>query len=148
MMKPTRFVLFVWLACILVVHVARGQRLDGTLRVTVIDKTGAVVEDARVRVTNEATNVSKTATASSAGTYVFPDLLVGDHAVTVEKPGFQKWVSKGIQVQSNQVAEATAMLQVGDVSSVIEYRPEPNSLRPNPPSSARLLARRLSTICR
>jgi hypothetical protein len=122
MLRPTRFVRFVWLACILVVHVARGQRLDGTLRVTVIDKTGAVVEDARVTVTNEATNVSKTATASSAGTYVFPDLLVGDYTVTVEKPGFQKWVSKGIQVQSNQVAEATAMLQVGDVSSVIEVQ--------------------------
>src|SRR6202011_5181078 len=108
------------LSWVLVASLAQAQRLDGTLRVTVTDKTGGTVEGARVTVTNEATNVSTTATASSAGTYVFPSLLVGSYRVTVEKDGFKKSVSKGVAVESNQVAEATALLEIGDVSAVVE----------------------------
>jgi hypothetical protein len=99
---------------------ANAQRLDGTLRVTVSDKTGAGIVDARVTVTNEGTNVSVTATASSAGTYVFPDLLVGSYTVTVEKDGFKKTVNKGVQVESNQVEEVAAALEVGDATAVVE----------------------------
>ena len=99
---------------------ANAQRLDGTLRVTVADSTGAGIPDAKVTVTNEATKVSATATASSAGTYVFPDLLVGTYTVTVEKSGFKKTVNKGVQVESNQVAEVAATLEVGDATAVVE----------------------------
>ena len=75
---------------------ASAQRLDGTLRVTVADSTGAGIADAKVMVTNEATNVSIMTTASSAATYVFPNLLVGSYTVTVEKPGFKKAVNREI----------------------------------------------------
>ncbi len=119
MRRLIQFALFA-LSCVLTASLAQAQRLDGTLRVTVTDKSGASVEDARVTVTNEATNVSATATASSAGTYVFPNLLVGTYRVTVEKDGFKKSVSKGVVVESNQVAETSALLEVGDVSSVVE----------------------------
>ena len=99
---------------------ANAQRLDGTLRVSVSDSTGAGILDAKVTVTNEATGVSTSATASSAGTYVFPDLLVGTYTVTVEKSGFKKAVNKGVQVESNQVAEVAATLEVGDATAVVE----------------------------
>src|SRR5262249_1921491 len=69
------------LTSVFAVTVAQAQRLDGGLRVTVTDRTGGTVQDARVTVTNEATNVSLTANASSAGTYVFPNLLVGFYTV-------------------------------------------------------------------
>jgi hypothetical protein len=120
MVRITRFTLFILLCCLFASHALHAQRLDGTLRITVTDKTGSSIEDARVTVTNQATNVPKTATASSAGTYVFPDLTVGTYSVTVEKDGFRKAVVKDIQVESNQVAEASAMLEVGDVSATVE----------------------------
>lgn len=114
-------VLFVLaLTAMLLPAFANAQRLDGTLRVTVSDSTGAGIPDAKVTVTNEGTNVSTTATASSAGTFVFPNLLVGTYTVTVEKSGFKKTVNKGVQVESNQVAEVAATLEVGDVSAVVE----------------------------
>jgi len=100
--------------------VAQAQRLDGSLRVTVTDKSGGTVQDARVTVTNQATNVSVTASASSAGTYVFPNLLVGNYTVTVEKDGFRKAVSTGIQVESNQIAEALIGLEIGEVSATVQ----------------------------
>ena len=100
--------------------VARAQRLDGSLRVEVGDTTGAAIVDAKVTVTSEATNVSISTTASSAGTYVFPNLLVGTYTVTVEKPGFKKAIQKGVTVESNQVAEAKLALELGEVSAVVE----------------------------
>src|SRR5256714_7718705 len=108
------------LLCVFLSNAAYAQRLDGTLRITVTDKSGATVEDARVTVTNEATNVSTTATASSAGTYVFPNLLVGTYTVSVEKQGFKKSISKSVHVESNQVAEAATTLEIGDVAAVVE----------------------------
>src|ERR1700682_5255010 len=100
--------------------VARGQRLDGGLRVEVGDSTGASIVDAKVTVTNEATNVSVSTNASSAGTYVFPNLLVGTYAVTVEKAGFKKSIQKGVTIEYNKVAEAKVALELGEVSAVIE----------------------------
>src|ERR1700731_2956595 len=118
-----RFFLYLFVALILAgvcSAPAMAQRLDGTLRVTVTDKMGAVILDAKVTVTNEGTSVGITATASSAGTYVFPDLLVGSYTVTVKKEGFKKTVSKGVQVESNQVAEVATTLEVGDATAVVE----------------------------
>jgi Carboxypeptidase regulatory-like domain/TonB dependent receptor len=102
------------------VSVARAQRLDGSLRVEVGDSSGGSIVDAKVTVTNEATNVSVSSTASSAGTYVFPNLLVGTYTVTVEKTGFKKSVQKGVTVESNGTAEAKVALELGEVSAVVE----------------------------
>src|SRR5216684_3676419 len=102
------------------VSAARAQRLDGGLRVEVGDTSGASILDAKVTVMNEATNVSVSSTASSAGTYVFPNLLVGTYTVTVEKTGFKKAVQKGVTVESNQIAEAKVALELGEVSVVVE----------------------------
>jgi len=99
---------------------ARGQRLDGSLRVEVGDTSGASIVDAKVTVTNEATNVSVSTTASSSGTYVFPNLLVGTYTITVEKTGFKKSVQKGVTVGSNQTAETKVALELGEVSAVVE----------------------------
>ncbi|PYU30873.1 MAG: hypothetical protein DMG28_17425 [Acidobacteria bacterium] len=97
-----------------------AQRLDGTLRVTVSDITGASVTDARVTVTNEATKVSVSTNVSSEGTYVLPNLLVGSYSITVEKDGFKKYVVKNVQVNSNQVTDAKAKIEVGDITSIVE----------------------------
>ena len=100
--------------------VARGQRLDGSLRVEVADTSSASIVDAKVTVTNEATGVSVSTSTSSAGTYVFPNLLVGTYTVTVEKTGFKKSVQKGVTVESNATAEAKVALELGEVSAVVE----------------------------
>src|SRR6266436_1792340 len=119
MRRLIQFALFA-LSCILTASVAQAQRLDGSLRVTVTDKSGASIQDANVTVTNEATNVSLTATASSAGTYVFPNLLVGSYSIAVQKEGFRKAINKGVQVESNQVAEALIAMEIGEISSIVQ----------------------------
>jgi Carboxypeptidase regulatory-like domain len=108
------------LLCALGANSLRAQRLDGSLRVTVTDRSGASIQDAKVTVTNEATNVSISANASSAGTYVFPNLLVGTYSVTVEKEGFRKAVRRNVQVESNQIAEAAVPLEIGEISATVQ----------------------------
>jgi hypothetical protein len=106
--------------CLLLGSATRAQRLDGSLRVEVGDTSGASVLDAKVTVTNEATGVSLSTNTSSAGTYVFPNLLVGTYTITVEKTGFKKSIQKGVTVESNGVAEAKVALELGEVSAVVE----------------------------
>jgi len=108
--------------CLAVVGAVKGQGLAGTLRVTVADKSNASVLDADVMVTNEATNVSTSTTASSAGTYVFPTLTSGLYTITVEKNGFTKYVQKNVQVGSSQITEVKVELTVGSVAAVIEVQ--------------------------
>src|SRR5438445_8599850 len=99
---------------------ASAQRLDGTLRVTVTDSSQGSIADAKVTLTNEASGVSVETNASSAGTYVFPNVLVGVYTVTVEKDGFKKAIEKGIGISSNQVTDAKVVMELGSVSAVVE----------------------------
>ena len=119
-MRRLIFMALAGVLCILFGSAAQAQRLDGTLRVTVADKSQANIEGAKVTAESEATGVAMTTTASSSGTYVFPNLLVGTYTVTVEKDGFKKAVQKGIIVNSNQVTEAKVDLELGSVSATIE----------------------------
>src|SRR6266436_8498389 len=119
-MRRLIFVALAAILCLLLGSPARAQRLDGSLRVTVTDKSQASVEDAKVSVTNNATGVISETTASSSGTYVFPNLLVGTYTVSVEKEGFKKAINKSVVVESNQVAEAKVELELGSVSAVVE----------------------------
>jgi hypothetical protein len=119
-MRRLIFMALAGVLCILLGSAARAQRLDGTLRVTVTDNSQASIEEAKVTAENEATGVAVTTTASSSGTYVFPNLLVGTYTVTVEKDGFKKAVQRGIIVNSNQVSEAKVDLEIGSVSATVE----------------------------
>ena len=108
------------IVCILLGNAAEAQRLDGTLRVTITDKSQASIEEAKVTAENEATGVAASTSASSSGTYVFPNLLVGTYTISVEKDGFKKAIQKGIAVSSNQVTEAKIELELGAVSATVE----------------------------
>lgn len=67
---------------------AAAQRLDGTLSGTVEDPSGGLVPEATVTATNEETGAMQTTRTTSAGTYVFPNLLTGIYTVQVAVPGF------------------------------------------------------------
>src|ERR1700676_5644367 len=121
--RPNTIVLSLVLSLLLTLGFASSaaaQRLDGTLRVVVSDVSGASVTDAKVTVTNEATNVSQSTDASSNGAYEFPNLLIGSYTVTVEKEGFKKYVGKGVRVAASQVAGATGNLGVGAAAGGVE----------------------------
>ena len=68
-----------------------AQRLDGTLRGTVVDSSGAVIPGADVTASNQETGVQQTTKTTSSGAYVFPNLLVGTYTVRVVAKGFTEF---------------------------------------------------------
>src|SRR5437867_11121044 len=77
---------------------ASAQRLDGTLRGTVEDPSGAVVSGVEVTVTNQATGVKQNTQTTSTGEYVFPHLLVGTYTVELNAKGFSNYSQKDVEV--------------------------------------------------
>jgi hypothetical protein len=62
-------------------QLAIGQTTGGTLRGTVKDGSGALVPDAVVTATNEATGAKFNTITSSSGLFSFPNLLVGNYEI-------------------------------------------------------------------
>src|SRR5712692_9626626 len=92
------------------------SRVTGVIR----DKTGAVVSDAKVTLTNEATNVSLTTTTTSAGTYNFDGIQPGRYKITVEMQGFKTFVSGGNVLTIGQPMTVNSTLELGSVQQTVE----------------------------
>jgi hypothetical protein len=97
-----------------------AQRLDGTLRGTVVDSSGAVIPGADVTASNQETGVQQTTKTTSSGAYVFPNLQVGTYTVRVVAKGFTEFERKDVQVLPNQVITADTSLKVGGATTTIE----------------------------
>ena len=103
--------------CLPVCLIAQLDR--GKVTGTVEDPNGAVVQNARVVLTNDATNVSATTGSTQTGTYVFDDLLPGQYTVEAESAGFQKYVVHGLYVHVQQVLTVDVHFSAGNVQQSV-----------------------------
>lgn len=97
---------------------AWGQALS-TISGTVTDSSGAVVSGATVTVKNDATQVTKTAETSSAGSYTVTDLIPGTYTVTMDLPGFQSSVHNGVGVDVGRSSNVDAVLNPGKAEQTV-----------------------------
>lgn len=93
----------------------------GAISGTVIDANGAVVAGAAVTATNE-NDPSQvfTATSRDDGTFLLSNLPSGRYSVKVVSSGFQIFVMSGVEVRSQNLVKMDVILEVGNVSSVVE----------------------------
>ena len=99
-------------------RLAQAQTLSG-IAGTVTDSSGSVIVNAKVTVKNDATGVTKTAETSSAGTYNVTDLIPGTYTVTVEDPGFQASLHKGVGVDVGRSSTVDATMQPGNTEQTV-----------------------------
>jgi len=104
---------------------ARSQSLDGTLRGDVKDPGGAAVVGAKVTITSEQTELSRTQETTSAG-FNFSNLLAGNYTVMVEHHGFKKYVARGIEIKGNQITDMAVHLELGAVTQTVEVSATPD----------------------
>jgi uncharacterized protein YaiE (UPF0345 family) len=97
-----------------------AQRTTGTLRGQVLDPQGAVVSNAEVTITNQATSVSEKLATTSAGTYQLPSVLPGRYTVSVAAPGFKEAILRDVPVLADQDNVADAHLTLGSTSETVE----------------------------
>src|SRR6266487_3091937 len=101
---------------------------NGTILGTVTDPAGAVLSNARVDVTNIATNVTNQTQTTSSGDFTLPFLPPGTYRITVEAPGFQKSVTNSVTLVVGQEARVNVAMKPGAVSETVEVQASAVSL--------------------
>jgi hypothetical protein len=96
-----------------------GEGASNTVTGVVKDPQGAVVAGATVIVKNEATGQTFTATTDGEGAFRSQMLAAGNYTVTVESPGFKRFVMTGVRVGPVRPAHVSATLSVGGVSETV-----------------------------
>jgi hypothetical protein len=110
----------------LISHVAWGQstfkaQLLGVAR----DNTGAVISNANVTITNEATGVSLTTKTDSEGRYIFNNLAPASYQIKAEAEGFRPFQQQNIVLRVAQESVLDLKFEVGSVASTIEVSAAP-----------------------
>src|SRR5437762_339344 len=75
---------------------ASAQSVYGSIFGTVSDKSGAVIPDATITVTDEAKGTVVTITSNGSGDYSIPHLISGVYDLKVVAKGFKPFETKGI----------------------------------------------------
>ncbi len=87
---------------------------------TVTDATGAVVVNAKVVATNQATGVESATQTDTAGAYLFPSLPIGIYRLQVTAPGFQSAIISNLKLEVATAATQNVQLSVGQAAEKIE----------------------------
>lgn len=102
-----------------------AQLTTATLVGTITDQTGAVVSGATVSVVNVDTQFTSQTVSNGSGDYRIDLLPIGTYTMTVQSPGFKKYVQANIALSVNQVASVGAVLQPGGSQETLTVTSEP-----------------------
>ncbi len=92
----------------------------GTLVGTISDTTGAVVAGAKVTVVNTATAFTSEVPTNTEGAYYIPYLTPATYRITVESPGFKKYVREGVIIRTGEVPRIDVQMEVGGVTETVQ----------------------------
>ena len=100
---------------------ASAQTATGRISGTVLDPTGAAVQDALITIRSEASGATFSVVTSSTGGFTAIDLPAGHYGVEVEVPGFRRHVVHGIKVDvATEASLPPIRLEIGEISVVVE----------------------------
>jgi hypothetical protein len=105
---------------LLIVVASFAQRDLGTIAGTVTDPTGAAVPNAKVTITEIATNLSYTTVTGASGDYVRPALKPGTYKVVGEAQGFRPVEQDNVLVTPGDRIGVNLTLQVGQITESVE----------------------------
>ena len=90
------------------------------IRGIVRDPSGAVVPNAMVKVTDNATGVEQMTVSSSDGNFSFPALQFGSYKLTVTATGFQNSVIGAVVVESGRTTNVSVDLVIGAATDTVQ----------------------------
>lgn len=91
----------------------------GSLSVTVVDITGALVPGANLELTDTSTNAVRRAITLESGAYSYAGLPFGEYKLLVAKQGFSSELFSSIQVQTGRTADIKATLKVASSTETV-----------------------------
>lgn len=106
----------------------------GNIQGTVSDPTGAVVPNAEVTLTDQATHVKRTSKSNNSGAYVFPGIPVSKYNLGVAAPGFKTYEQTGIVLEVGSSIGIDVPLTVGSQGQTVEVQAEGLALQTEDPT--------------
>src|SRR5687767_12657400 len=102
-------------AILLLLPAALGytQSDRGTITGTVADPTQAVLPGVSIRAVNSQTGALYQTVSTETGNFTLAQLTAGVYELSIELPGFKKYVRQGITVQVAQTLRIDATLEIG-----------------------------------
>jgi hypothetical protein len=114
------------LACVLLAVLAgldvTAQQITGSIRGTVIDPSGAVVQSAAVTAEQTETGLTRKVITDREGAFLLVELPIGHYRIMTEAKGYQKHLQEGITLGVNQVATLSIHLKLGAQTQQIEVK--------------------------
>ena len=122
-MKRLQFCLAVF-ALLALTGGAFAQVQNGQFTGTVTDPTGAAIANAKVTVTNPATNLSASVTTNASGNYIVKELPVGSYRLTVEAAGFKTVSNTNVPINAGTIAHVDFKMTMGQQKEIVEVSGE------------------------
>src|SRR5882762_7547901 len=118
--------ILVWLVCTSVIY---GQVGFGLIAGRVADPSAAVVPNAKITVTNDATGIKTETRSNGEGDYRVLQLQPGKYTLAVEAEGFRKVERRGILLQVDDRLTVNIALEVGTEAQTVMVEGEAPLLR-------------------
>jgi hypothetical protein len=115
------------IACVLLALSASaglGQSNLSSITGIITDPQGAIVPEATVTATNVATGLVTSTKSNSAGIYLLTSLPLGTYTLSVEHPGFDKYVHERIAVDAGQQRGLDIALKIGGIQEEVRVSGE------------------------
>jgi hypothetical protein len=97
-----------------------AQQITGSIRGSVVDPSGAVVQAATVTAKQIETGLTRTAVTDREGAYLLVELPIGHYQVEAHARGFQKYLQQEISLDVNQTAIVSIHLRLGTETQQVE----------------------------
>jgi outer membrane receptor protein involved in Fe transport len=97
-----------------------GQQITGSIRGTVSDPSGAIVQAATVTARHIETGLTRVAITDRQGEYVLIELPIGHYQLETRAKGFQTYLQQGISLDVNQNATVGIHLKLGSETQQVE----------------------------
>jgi hypothetical protein len=123
-----RNLLWVVLAFLVLTSKVAAQTGTTSLRGTVVDMTGGVVQGAKVTLSDPVRSAERTSTASATGAYEFLSVPPGTYSLSVEMTGFRKYHQSNLQLLVDSPATVNMTLEVGSTTETIEVTAQVETL--------------------
>ena len=119
MQKYLNYVTTVLLSIVFCVVAVSAQVTGGAVTGSVVDPNGAVIPNVQVKIKDKLRGQEFTAQTTNAGSYLFPNVPVGEYTIVVEGAGFAA-ASRELNVSLNQTVTVDIALQVVGGTNVVD----------------------------
>src|SRR5580704_5318196 len=107
-----------------------AQQITGSIRGTVSDPSGAIVQAATVNAKQIETGLTRVALTDKQGEYVLVELPIGHYQLEVQAKGFETYLQQGISLDVDQTATVAVHLKLGSEKQRVEVSANATMVQP------------------